>query len=104
MPSERLIRAIDLARSGHKTAAREILEDIVRAEPTNEAAWLWLADTQPDDAARLRVLREAQKHLPRSVNIAKALGIINARLASAPSPPPPPQEPVSPPPPPPRPA
>ncbi|MCX8024317.1 MAG: hypothetical protein N3A60_03850 [Thermanaerothrix sp.] len=85
MPSERLIRAIELARSGHKAAAREILEEIVRAEPTNEAAWLWLADTQPNDAARLQVLREAQKYLPRSANIAKALAIIGARLRAAPS-------------------
>uniref|UniRef100_UPI002ADD5D0F tetratricopeptide repeat protein n=1 Tax=Thermanaerothrix sp. TaxID=2972675 RepID=UPI002ADD5D0F len=80
MPSERLIRAIELARSGHKAAAREILEEIVRAEPTNEAAWLWLADTQPNDATRLLVLREAQKHLPRSATITKALAIIRARI------------------------
>ncbi|MGB9898055.1 tetratricopeptide repeat protein, partial [Thermanaerothrix sp.] len=80
MPSERLIRAIELARSGHKAAAREILEEIVRAEPTNEAAWLWLADTQPNDETRLQILREAQKHLPRSANITKALAIISARI------------------------
>lgn len=83
MPSERLIRAIELARSGHKAAAREILEEIVRAEPTNEAAWLWLADTQPNDATRLLVLREAQKHLPRSATITKALAIIRARIESS---------------------
>jgi len=84
--TERLTRAISLARAGQKEAAREILEALVRAEPTNEIAWLWLADTQPDDLRRVRVLREAQRHLPRSLNINKALALVNARLTSGAAP------------------
>lgn len=63
---EGLENAILLARSGDKEAARLLLEDIVFAEPTNERAWIWLADTISDPQQRLIVLEQCLKANPGS--------------------------------------
>ena len=42
MTSEELTQAVQLIKSGNKIAALSILKEIVKAEPNNENAWLWL--------------------------------------------------------------
>ena len=58
MISDRLKLAVGLFRSGDRDGARQALLEIVRAEPSNEAAWLWLAGTFEQGYMRLAVLRE----------------------------------------------
>lgn len=41
--SETLQRAIQLARAGQKTEARDLLLQLVEVDPRNEMAWMWLA-------------------------------------------------------------
>jgi tetratricopeptide (TPR) repeat protein len=41
--SEVLQRAIQLARAGQKTEARDLLLQVVEVDPRNEMAWMWLA-------------------------------------------------------------
>jgi hypothetical protein len=40
---EQLQRAIHAARNGHPVVARNILIGVLKAEPDNETAWLWMA-------------------------------------------------------------
>lgn len=41
----KLQQGIDAARRGDRTAARDLLEEIIDADPNNELAWMWLAST-----------------------------------------------------------
>lgn len=43
MSSEKINQAIQLIRSGNTKAAGKILSEIVKQDPRNETAWLWLA-------------------------------------------------------------
>lgn len=44
MPSSNLLQqAIEAARSGRKTEARDLLLELVEVEPRNEMAWMWLS-------------------------------------------------------------
>ena len=82
MPSEDLIRAISLARSGEKDSARHILLKIVEEEPHNEMAWIWLVDTMPTDAERIVILKQCLHHIPNSKIATKALAAIHAHQES----------------------
>jgi hypothetical protein len=66
MPDNSLDRAIELSRNGKKADAREILKTILRSDPLNETAWLWFADTFPDNLNRVAVLEECLKNNPDS--------------------------------------
>ena len=44
MDSAELLRqAIQAARSGRELTARDLFQDVVRGEPNNEVAWMWLS-------------------------------------------------------------
>ena len=44
MDSAELLRqAIQAARAGHELTARDLFQDIVRMDPENEVAWIWLS-------------------------------------------------------------
>jgi hypothetical protein len=64
MIEEFLKRAIDLNKSGKKLEARQLLQQVVHIDPENDKAWVWLADTYPDDADRIAVLEECLKYNP----------------------------------------
>lgn len=78
MSSQDLNRAIQLARAGDKKAARQILLRLVQEQPTNEMAWIWLADTMPDDARRIATLKQCLKLIPQSQMARKALQVLEA--------------------------
>jgi hypothetical protein len=84
MSSQDLNRAIQLARAGDKKTARHILLKVVQEQPSNEMAWIWLADTMPDDARRIATLKQCLKLIPNSQVARKALQV----LESAQKPPP----------------
>lgn len=64
MSDDNLNRAIALSRSGKKSEARELLKEILRANPQNETAWLWFADTFSDIRNRIAALEECLKFNP----------------------------------------
>ncbi len=78
MSSQDLNRAIQLARAGDKKTARQILLRVVQEQPTNEMAWIWLADTMPDDARRIATLKQCLKLIPDSQVARKALQALEA--------------------------
>jgi hypothetical protein len=82
MPSEQLIRAINLAKSGQKDIARQILLKIVEQEPHNEMAWIWLVDTMPTDAQRIATIKQCLNHIPSSKNARRALEAFTQRQSN----------------------
>lgn len=72
MTQETLKQAISLSRAGKKLEARELLEGILKADPQQEAAWLWFADTYQSAGRRLQVLDTALHMNPDSQMVAQA--------------------------------
>lgn len=54
--STQLQQAIELAEAGRKDAARQLLQQVIQAEPYNEIAWFWLAATAADQEKYQRAL------------------------------------------------
>jgi WD40 repeat protein len=79
MPVEQLNRAIALIKSGQKESARDILTQLVRAEPGNDAAWLWLAESMPNDNWRIGALEAGLKVNPQSPMLRRGLERLRER-------------------------
>lgn len=61
MATDDLQKAIELLRDGDTLAARRLLSDIVKIDPNNEQAWLWLSSAVTDEERR----RECLEHVLR---------------------------------------
>ncbi len=59
-------QAIGLVRAGQAVEARRILLQVVKDEPQNEAAWLWLVQSLPNDAQRIAALEQCLRQIPGS--------------------------------------
>lgn len=64
--SERLKQAIDYIRSGEKEIAREIILEIIQADPDYEKAWIWLVETVPDRANKIDILKTRLEQYPET--------------------------------------
>jgi hypothetical protein len=82
MSEDDLNRAIALNKSGKKIEAREILKKIVQDDPKNDRAWMWLADTFPDNPNRIIVLEGWLKNNPDNQNAQKTLATLKAKEAN----------------------
>lgn len=76
MDSERLNRAIALAKQGKKQEARTILSDLAMREPGNPQVWLWLADAMPTMPERIQVLKEGLANNPQNSGLQKAVAAL----------------------------
>lgn len=56
--SDKLQRAIELIQSGDKQTGRQLLVEILKAEPANEIAWLWMSSVVTTDEQRCDCLRQ----------------------------------------------
>ena len=66
MSSKILYEAIALIRASKLDEARKMIFEIIRNEPTNEMAWMWLAETLSSDNDRMKVLLACQMENPNS--------------------------------------
>lgn len=66
MTDEMLSQAIALAQAGQKDQARDLLQQVLNANPTNETAWLWLTDCVTDPTERIQVLETCLRFVPHS--------------------------------------
>ena len=66
MTDEMLPQAIALAQAGQKDQARDLLQQVLNANPTNETAWLWLTDCVTDPKERIQVLETCLHFVPHS--------------------------------------
>ena len=83
MDNEWLKTAIRLAKLGKKQEAQEILYGLIKRDPADYQAWLWLADTVATREERIAILREALAHSPDNGVIRQALN--NLGVNSVPS-------------------
>jgi hypothetical protein len=65
-----LEQAIELARSGDRAAARELLGQIIKQDPDNEAVWGWLAHCVTTKEEKIYCLKRVVQLNP--ANIGKA--------------------------------
>jgi hypothetical protein len=71
-------RAIALIDSGEKIEARGILEQIVKDDPKNDVAWMWLADTFSGNPTRIAVLEDCLKYNPNNQTVQKRLASLKS--------------------------
>lgn len=83
-------RGIALAKAGDKDEARRLLQQSIRLEPTNEAAWLWLASVARDGRERAFCLNKVLEINPNNEAARQAMDALLAAEAAAAPPAPPP--------------
>lgn len=82
-------QGIALAKSGQKDEARRLLQQSIRLEPANEAAWLWLASVARDERERAFCLGKVLEINPNNQAALAAMETITqADLPPAPAAPP----------------
>ena len=81
MDNEWLKTAIRLSKLGKKQEAQEILHGLVKRDPTDFQAWLWLADTMATKQERVDILREALVHNPNNGVIRQGLSNLGENIA-----------------------
>jgi tetratricopeptide (TPR) repeat protein len=74
-------QGIAAAKAGQKDQARQLLQQAIRIEPDNEAAWLWLASVARDQRERVFCL---QKILEINPNNETALRALEGAMPSSP--------------------
>lgn len=83
-PQSSLEQAIEVAKSGQKTEAAEMLRKVVAKEPGNQAAWLWLSAVTADRAEAAAALAQARKINPQHHALNRAEQWLAHRFASQP--------------------
>jgi hypothetical protein len=73
MPSDKLSYAIQLAKTGNKDKALPVLKEIVRTDPDNETAWLWLHACVNQNEQKVYCLQQALRINPYNQGAQRAL-------------------------------
>jgi hypothetical protein len=68
-----LQKAVELIKAGNDPAARELLLNVLRANPKNDKAWVWMASITKERDKRQKCLEEALKHNPNNQIAKRAL-------------------------------
>jgi hypothetical protein len=68
-----MIQAIELAKSGKKNEAAQLLSQILKQQPENEAAWLWLASCLKTNQQKIYCLNQALVINPENLTTQKAI-------------------------------
>lgn len=66
-------QGIRSAKAGNRDEARDLLQRSIRLDPTNEAAWLWLASVARDNRERVFCLQKLLEINPQNETARKAL-------------------------------
>ena len=73
-----LEQAIAFIRAGNENRGRELLIEILKANPADDTAWVWMAAVSADNQLRKDCLDEALKHNPNNKMAKDALSRLNA--------------------------
>ncbi len=74
--TDKLQKAIALIKSGDQQKGTDLLNEILRAQPNNESAWLWMSGVVPDDEQRLYCLHKVLTINPDNQAAKKGLASI----------------------------
>ena len=77
MSESMFIQAVSLARSGRKVEARRLLEQILKADRTNEMAWLWYAECVDTPAERTQALEACMRINPQAQRVRLSLSALH---------------------------
>ncbi|MFN8373030.1 MAG: hypothetical protein U0694_09155 [Anaerolineae bacterium] len=80
---DKLKQGIDAARNGDRATARKLLQEVIRADPRSELAWMWLASTTDNVAERRACLTKALEINPNNTRAKEALDKLGADAARA---------------------
>ncbi|RKY24359.1 MAG: hypothetical protein DRP83_07820, partial [Planctomycetota bacterium] len=85
MSEQRLLQqATAAARAGRKAEARQLLDQILQANPYNEQAWLWMSGVVETDTERVGCLQQALTLNPDNAAARKALARLQSRAGMPP--------------------
>jgi hypothetical protein len=84
--SSQLHEAVQLAQTGRRGEARQMLWQVVQSEPNNEMAWLWLASVAADQAEYQRALNEVLRINPMNGQARQLLSQYQQQYAAPPPP------------------
>ena len=76
-----LEQAVAAARAGNTADAQRMLAAVLKANPQNELAWMWLVRTLPNDQQRMAALEQCLKANPSSDGARRALAQLRASVA-----------------------
>lgn len=79
MSSELQQQAIALLRTGKRDEARELLKQVIKGNPANEEAWILFAETLPNDAERIKALKQCLTINPNSSMARQELARLTAK-------------------------
>lgn len=72
-------QAIIAIKSGEKETGHRLLLDIIKADPNNEIAWLWMTQTVNSDNDRLKCLQRVLKINPNNEAAQRGLAILQQK-------------------------
>ncbi len=78
MSEQALKKAVALIRAGQKEAARQVLSGLLRQEPDNELAWLWISKCFDEPERKKYCFERALKANPENPIARKALKALQA--------------------------
>jgi len=81
---DKLQRGIQAAKQERYEEARQLFVDVLRGEPNNVTAWLWLAVCMPDRYRRIECLQSAHEIQPDNPRICNALERMRKNGSSTP--------------------
>lgn len=82
---EKLSKAIDLIKIGKRKEGGQILVEIVRSEPTNETAWLWLSICVADKNKKIQCLKKVLELNPKNATALNAMDEFSKHYETTPT-------------------
>ncbi len=79
--AELLREGIRTSKEGRKADARQLLQQVVRQEPSNERAWLWLSGAVATDKEREKCLENVLSINPVNADALRGLEMLRQRRA-----------------------
>ncbi len=71
-----LRQAITAIKAGDKQAGKQLLAKVLKADPRNEQAWLWMTEVVDRDEDRLKFLRNVLKINPNNETVKRKLAAL----------------------------
>jgi hypothetical protein len=84
--SDNLGRAIDAIRSGDTETGKRLLSEVIRNDPRNEAAWLWMSSVVDTDEQRRACLERVLVINPQNQTARRGLEALAQKQAEEPPP------------------
>jgi hypothetical protein len=76
---DKLTRAIEYTKSGDKAKARQLLTELIRDEPNNESAWLWMSGVVEKPDRQIYCLQQALRINPNNQHASMGLAKLTSQ-------------------------